>query len=110
MFVPPHLGMSERNLFPRKDFRHAGIDPPVEYEFVRRRRLFEMGEMRALDTLLAHPDEARVKGQVEAGGAGAEDHHASAFDHETGDRKGLLAGVFKDDVDVLLSRDVPDGL
>jgi hypothetical protein len=44
--------------------------------------LIEIGEMAALDALLAHPDVARVEGEVVAGGAGAEHHHAAALHHE----------------------------
>ena len=42
-------------------------------------------------TLLAHPQEAGVQGQVVAGSAGADHHHAAALDHEHRDRKGRLA-------------------
>ena len=72
--------------------------------------LLEMREMRALNALLAHPDETRVEGQVETGGARAKHHHAAALDHEAGHREGLLAGMLEHRVDVLLAGDVPDRL
>ena len=69
-----------------------------------------MREVRALDALLPHPDVARVEGDIEAGGAGAEHHHAAALDHHRRDREGLLARMLEHDVDVALAGDVPDRL
>ncbi len=110
MLVLPHLVMRERNLVPGEDLGHAGVDPPVDHELVRRARLLEMGEMRALHALLPHPDIAGVEGDVEARGAGAEHHHAATLGDETGDREGRLARMLEDDVDILLASDVPDRL
>ena len=95
---------------PGEHLRHAGVDAPVDHELVGRRGLLEVGEMRALDALLPHPDETRVEGQVEAGCAGAENHHAAALDHEARGREGRLAGMLEHRVDVLLAGDVPDRL
>ena len=65
--------------------------------------------MAPLDTLLAHPHEARVHGQVEARRAGAEHHHAAALHDEAGDREGLLAGMLEHEVDVVaLAGVLPD--
>ena len=69
-----------------------------------------MGKMRALNALLPHPDIARVKGQVEAGCAGAKHHHAAALDHKAGDRKGLLARVLKHRIHILFAGNIPDCL
>src|SRR4029079_11441630 len=69
-----------------------------------------MGEMRALDALLPHPDVARVERDVVARGAGAEHHHAAALDHQARHRKSRLAGMLEHNVDVALAGDVPDRL
>src|SRR5580692_10238018 len=66
--------------------------------------------MRALDAFLPHPDVTGVEGDVVAGGAGAEHHHAAAFDHQAGHRERGFAGMFEHDIDVALAGDVPDRL
>src|SRR6185437_725216 len=74
-------------------------------------RLQQIGEVRALNALLAHPDIARVEGDVVAGGAGAEDDHAAALHDEAGDGEGLLARMLEDEIDVVaLAGDIPDRL
>ena len=95
---------------PREDLRHAGIDPSVDDELVGRRGLLEVGEMRALDALLPHPDEARIEGDVEPTRAGAEHHHAAALDDEARGREGRLPGMLEHEVDVLLAGEFPDRL
>src|SRR5262249_36302110 len=68
-------------------------------------------EVAALDALLAHPDETGIEGQVVACGARAKDDHAAAFHHETGNRKGLLAGMLEDEIDIVaLACNAPDRL
>src|SRR5262249_61132926 len=99
-----------RNSRPGKDRGHAGIDASIEHELVRRRGLFEMGEMRALYAFLPHPDITRVEGEIVARGAGAEYHHAAALHDQAGDREGRLAGMLEHDVDIALPRDVPNRL
>src|SRR6476646_4578815 len=99
-----------RNLGPRKYFAHAGVDAAIEHELVCRRSLLEVGEMRALDALLPHPDITRVESDVVAGGPGAEHHHAAALHHQAGDGEGRLARMLEHDVDVALAGDVPDRL
>src|ERR1700759_569668 len=101
MFVPPHLGMRRRDLVPGEDLGHARVDAAIEQEFVSGCGLLEMSEMRALNALLPHPDEARVESEIVPRRAGAEDHHAAALDHEARDRKRLLARMLEDDIDVL---------
>ena len=94
-----------------KTSRHAGIDAALDHQLVGLARLQQVGEVAALDALLAHPDEAGVHGEVVAGGAGAEHHHAAALHHEARDREGLLAGMLEHEVDVVaLAGDVPDRL
>src|SRR6186713_1480865 len=61
VLVLPHHLVRARNLGPRQHFAHAGIDATIEHELIGGRSLLEMGEMRALDTLLPHPDIARVE-------------------------------------------------
>src|SRR6185369_9962123 len=68
-------------------------------------------EMAALNALLAHPNEARIHGEVVAGGTGAEDDHAAALHHEAGNRESRLAGMLEDEIDVIaLAGDTPDRL
>src|SRR5665213_4393550 len=66
--------------------------------------------MRALDALLPHPDITRIKGDVEAGGAGAEHDHAATLDHHRRHRESLLARMLEHDVNIALAGDVPDRL
>src|SRR5579864_4317114 len=108
--VGAHQFVGVRNLLPREHVAHAWIDALVEHELVGGAGLLEMGEMRALHALLPHPDIARVEGDVVAGGAGAEHHHAAALDHEAGNRERRLARMLEHDVDVALAGDLPDRL
>src|ERR1051326_3671814 len=110
MLVLPHLHVRERNALPREHFAHAGIDAAVEHELIGGARLLQVREVRTLDALLAHPDVARIEGDVVAGCTGAEDHHPAALDHQRGDRERLLARMLEHDVDVALAGDVPDRL
>ena len=101
------LGMSSQ----AKTSRHAGIDAPLDHQLVGLARLQQIGEVAALDALLAHPHEAGIEGEVVAGGAGAEHHHAAALHDEAGDREGLLARMLEDEIDVVaLAGDLPDRL
>jgi amidase len=69
-----------------------------------------MCEVGALHALLAHPHVARVEGDVVAGCAGAEHHHAAALDHQARHRKRLLARMLEHDIGVALAGDFPDRL
>src|SRR5208283_2976773 len=60
--------------------------------------LFGVGEMRALQALLPHPQVAQIDGCVVARGAGAHDHHAAGVADEDRRRDGGLAGVLEHDV------------
>ena len=77
--VLPHLGVGLGNVGPVEHLAHAGIDAALDHELVGLARLQQVGEVAALDALLTHPHEARVHGEVVAGGAGAEDDHAAAL-------------------------------
>ena len=109
MLVFPHFGVRQRNILPVKHFAHTGIDAAVDDELIGCTGLFEMREMRALNPLLPHPDEAGIKGDVEAGGAGAKNDHPAAFGDKCGDRKSLLAGMFKNNIHILFAGNIPDG-
>src|SRR5262249_59052645 len=87
-----------------------GIAAVAEDELVGRRGLVEVGDRRALDAVLPHPDVARVEGDVVARGAGTEHHHAAAFHDQARDRERRLAGMLEHDIDVALAGDVPDCL
>src|SRR5581483_4844245 len=100
-----------RNVVPGEHFGHAGIDAALDHKAVRLARLQKIGEVAALDALLPHPDEARIEGEVVAGGAGAEHDHAAALHDEAGDREGLLARMLEDEIDVVaLAGEFPDRL
>ena len=45
-------------LLPGEHLAHARVDAPVDHELVRRRRLLQVGEVRALDALLPHPHDS----------------------------------------------------
>src|SRR5262245_33390482 len=110
MLVLPHLHVRERDFVPGENFAHARIDALLQHKTVCSRRLLEVREMRALDTLLPHPNVARIECEIVAGGPRAEDDHAAALYDQAGNRKRLLARVFEYNVDIFLARDVPDRL
>src|SRR5689334_18924151 len=111
MLVLPHLGVCSWNVGPGKHFGHDGCDASLDVEAVGLARLQQIGEVRALNALLAHPDIARIEGDVVAGGAGAEDDHAAALHDETRYRESGFAWVFEHHVDIVaLAGDVPDRL
>ncbi len=73
--------------------------------------LLQIGEVRALDALLMHPEIARVHGEVVARRAGADHDHAAALHHLHRDRERRLARMLEHEVDVdALAGDVPDRL
>src|SRR6516162_4525438 len=96
-----HIFMCARGMSSGEHLGHAGVDAPFDDEPVRLACLEEVGEVAALDALLPHPHEARIEGQVVAGGAGAEDDHAAALHHEARDRESLLARMLEDEIDVV---------
>ncbi len=49
-----------RDLVEREDLRQAGVDLAGEHEVVQPLRLLVVGEVRALEALLAHPEVAQV--------------------------------------------------
>lgn len=110
VLVIEHLLVRGGDFREGEDLRHARVDAPVDDELVGGRRLGEVGKVRTLHALLAHPQEAGIHGQVEAGGAGTDDDHAAAFHHEDRDREGAFAGMLEHDVDILLAGDLPDRL
>jgi hypothetical protein len=65
--------MRQRDLVPGEGPPPYRVDAAVDDELTGGRGLLQMREMQALDTLLAHPDVARVEGEIETRGAGAED-------------------------------------
>src|SRR5579862_8871140 len=60
VLVLHHLGVGAGNVRPTEDLGHAGIDAPFDHQLIGLTRLEEIGEMAALDALLAHPDETGV--------------------------------------------------
>src|SRR5208282_2238303 len=85
-------------------------DAPIDDEIIGCRRLFQVGEMRALNALLTHPDVTGVESQVETGRARTEHHHAAALADQRRDGESGFTGMFEDDIDVLLAGNIPDRL
>src|SRR5262249_40263041 len=57
-----------------------------------------------------HPEIARVHGEVIAGGAGTDHHHAATLHHQHGDRERRRPRMFEHEIDVVaLASDLPDG-
>src|SRR6185312_16581862 len=108
MLVLPHHRVRLRNLRPGEDPAQAWVDAALQHETVGRRRLLQVREMRSLDALLPHPDVARIERDIEAGGAGAEHDHAAALDDHRRDREGRFARMLEHDIDVALTRNLPD--
>ena len=110
VLVLPHARVRLGNLRPRKDLGHGGVDTPLDHQLVGLCSLQQVGEVRTLHALLMHPQIARVHGEVVAGRAGADDHHAAALHDEHGDRKRGRAGMLEHEIDVVaLAGDLPDG-
>ena len=70
--------------------------------------LFEMGEMRALNPLLPHPDKPRIESNIKAAGARAKHDHAAPFRHKGRDRKGLFPRMFENQIDIFFAGNIPD--
>src|SRR5215472_4990283 len=65
--------------------------------------------MRSLNAFLPHPDITCVEGEIVAGGAGAEDDHATALHDQARDWEGLLTRMLEYHVNVVaFAGDVPD--
>src|SRR6266852_5306643 len=89
----------------------AGIDLAVEDELVEGVCLFVVGEVRALEALLAHPQVAQIGHRVVTGGARANHDHPAgvAYEHRGGNR--IFAGMLEDYPRIFpLTDDIPDGL
>ena len=57
--------------------------------------------MRALKTLLMHPEIPRIQGQIVAAGACADDNHAAPFHHENRNGDGGFARMLEDEVHIV---------
>src|ERR1700733_11334871 len=96
-----HVGESERS-------RQTWIDLTSSHHRVVRRALFIVGEVRALETFLTHPEVAEVHRRVIPGRPGADDHHASVVADEDRCWDGVFTRVLEDDPRIAtLSEDVP---
>src|ERR1019366_1057090 len=80
--VLTHQLMREADLIERERPGQAGIDLAGGHHRVVRRALVVVGEMRALEPLLAHPQVAEIHGRVISGRARADHHHATVVAHE----------------------------
>src|SRR3954451_10290615 len=78
-------------------------------ELVRLQALVRVGEVRADDLLLLHPQVADVEVEVEARRAGADDDLAERLDGQHRGREGGRADVLEDDVG-RVAQDLLDGL
>ena len=109
MLISRHALMRFWQLIPFEGLAQARVQPTIDHELVRFRRLFQRREMAAFDTLLAHPYVARIEGEIVAGGACAEDNHAAPLRHHARDREGRFTWVFEHHINVIaLAGDVSD--
>src|SRR5271167_2607795 len=72
-----------------------GTDLATVDQLVGLRALVRVGEVRAEDLLLLHPQVANVEVEVEAGCAGADDDLAEGLDGEHGGGEGRLPDVLE---------------
>src|SRR5437899_1135321 len=101
--------MAERDLLEREGLTEAGVDLAVEHHLVEGVGVLVVREVRALETLLTHPEVAQIHGGVETTGAGANHHHAARVADENRRRYGVLARVIEDDARCApLAEDIPD--
>src|SRR3990172_6558089 len=103
--------VGEADLVEGEDAGQAGIDLAGGDEVVDGLRLLAVGEVGALQALLARPEVAQVDVAVVAAVAGADDDHAARVADEDGGREGVLAGVLKHNAGVAaFAQGVPDRL
>ena len=98
VLVLAHQLMREADLGERERLRQAGIDLAA----ARPSALYAahscvVGEVRALQALLAHPEIAQVDRGVIPGRARADDHHAAVVADEDRGRDGVLTRMLEDD-------------
>src|SRR5439155_2805153 len=72
-----HELVRRADLVEREYAGEAWVDLAIDDEIVEAVRLLIVGEVRALQPLLAHPEVAQVDDGVVARGAGADDDHAA---------------------------------
>ena len=93
-----------------EDLRKARVDAAPHHQLVERGGLFVVGEMGALQALLARPQVPEVDDGVVSGGPGADDDHPAGVADEDRGRDGLLPRVVEHDARVpLLTHGVPHG-
>jgi hypothetical protein len=89
--------------------RQARVEQAAQRQFVHLVGLLGVGEVRALQPLLPHPQVAQVDRGVVAGRAGADHDHAAGVADEDRGGDGGLAGVLEHDVrGALLAQHFPD--
>src|SRR5213593_5031188 len=111
VLVLAHQLVTLGNVVVRIGVAEARVDLALGDEPGDVRGLDVVGEMAALEALLAHPVIAQVHGRGVAGGAGADDDHPAGRADEDGRRQGRLARVLEDDLRAdPLAQAVPDRL
>ena len=102
--------MRVTNLIKAKSPRQAGINLACKNQLVHRFGLHIICQMRTLQTLLHHPMITQIHGNVIAGGAGTNDHHAARFTDKTRGWQSGFTGMLEHDLRVLaLANSFPDG-
>src|SRR3954453_13407189 len=86
------------DLFEAERLPESGTDLARLDQLVRAVAFPRVGEVRAQDALLAHPQVAHVEVQRVAGSGAADDDGAERLDHEHGGRERRAADVLEDDV------------
>src|SRR5438552_8050235 len=99
-----------RDLLEGEGLGEARVDLAGRDQVVQRLRLLVVGEVRALEALLAHPEVAEVGDRGVAARAGADDDHAARVADEDRGRHGVLARVLEDDAGApALAHHLPEG-
>src|SRR5260370_1101151 len=93
VLVRRHQRVRVGRLVEGEDLVQDGANLPLVHQLVRALRLVRIGEVRAEDLLLPHPQVPYVELEVEAGGGAADDDLPEALGEEDAGGEGLLADV-----------------
>src|SRR5438552_4554285 len=99
-----------RDLLEGEGLGEARVDLVRRDQVVQGLRLLVVGEVRALEALLPHPEVAQIGDRGVAARAGADDDHAARVADEDRGRHGVLARVLEDDARApALAHHLPEG-
>lgn len=92
-----HQLMSLTDLVERQSLRKAGVNFAIDDELIDGRRLFVIGQVASLKSLLTHPVITKVHGRGVSGGPGAYNDHAAGGGDEDRSRKRRLTRMLEND-------------